>query len=76
MLLERGDVNPRHADTDGGRTRLCWAAANGHEGIVKVLLEREEVNPNQADTTYRIFSRYTVFRQVYCVLSAYRLSLM
>ena len=50
MLLERVGINPDQADTKYGRTPLSWAAAKGHEGVVKMLLEREDVNPNQGDT--------------------------
>ena len=52
VLLERKDVNPDQADTDG-RTPLSWAAGNGQEGVAKMLLEREDANPNQADADGR-----------------------
>ena len=48
MLLQRGDVSPDTTD-DYGRTPLSWAAANGREGIVKILLDRENVTPDSAD---------------------------
>jgi len=51
MLLGREDVYPNHADTKYGQTPLSWAAAIGHEGVVKMLLEREDVNPD-AGTIY------------------------
>ena len=35
-----------------GNTALSWAAARGHEAVVKMLLERKDVNPDQADTKY------------------------
>ena len=36
-------------NTTHGQTPLWWAAANGHEEVVKALLERSEVDPNAAD---------------------------
>jgi len=35
-----------------GMTALTWAAARGHEEVVKMFLGREDVNPDQADTEY------------------------
>jgi len=35
-----------------GMTVLTWAAARGHEEVVKMFLGREDVNPDQADTEY------------------------
>ena len=35
-----------------GMTVLTWAAARGHEEVVKMFLGREDANPNQADTKY------------------------
>ena len=36
-----------------GRTPLAWAAANGHEGAVKILLEQKNVDPNRSDNDER-----------------------
>ena len=52
MLLERKNVDPDHAETEGGWTPLSLAAANGHEGVVEMFLKRKGVNPDQADTKY------------------------
>ncbi|KAG0132089.1 hypothetical protein HOY82DRAFT_558461 [Tuber indicum] len=49
MLLERGDVNPNHTDTEYGRTPLSWAAVRGHAPVVRTLLEREDVHPATPD---------------------------
>ena len=35
-----------------GMTALTWAAARGHEEVVKMFLGREDVNPDQADAEY------------------------
>jgi len=35
-----------------GMTALTWAAARGHEEVVKMFLGREDVHLNQADTEY------------------------
>ena len=48
MLLGRDDVNPNTPD-HSGRTPLCWAAENGHEGVVIILLARDDINPDTAD---------------------------
>jgi len=32
-------VDPDLVDIEYGRTPPCWAASNGHEGVVKMLLE-------------------------------------
>jgi len=48
ILLERDDVNP-DSPRYWGKTPLCLAAENGHEGVVKILLGRDDVNPNKAD---------------------------
>ena len=48
ILLGRDEVNPDKPD-HYGRTPLCCAALNGHEGVVKMLLERDGVNPDKLD---------------------------
>ena len=35
-----------------GRTALSWAAAEGHEDVVKQLLQLEDIDPNVVDTEY------------------------
>jgi len=35
-----------------GMTALTWAAARGHEEVIKIFLEREDANPDHADTEY------------------------
>jgi len=49
MLLEQSSVNPDTPDTKYGQTPLWRAAANGNEGIVKMLLQRNDVNPDKPD---------------------------
>ncbi|RPA92260.1 hypothetical protein L873DRAFT_1817900 [Choiromyces venosus 120613-1] len=48
MLLERKDVNPDMADTDG-QTPLMTAAEEGYDNVVVMLLAREDLNPHTAD---------------------------
>jgi len=49
LVMREWDVNECDCM---GLTALTWAAARGHEGIVKMLLGCEGVNPDQADTEY------------------------
>ena len=48
ILLGRNDVNHNKPDKYG-TTPLCWAAYNGHEGVVKTILRRDDINPNNTD---------------------------
>jgi ankyrin repeat protein len=44
-------IDPDSKDNDGG-TPLSWAAAYGHETVVKLLLATHGVEPNSKDTKY------------------------
>jgi len=44
--LEVGGRNINQNDSMGD-TPLAWAAANGHEGVVKILLGRDDIDPNK-----------------------------
>jgi ankyrin repeat protein len=46
-LLKNGH-DPNSKDS-GGRTPLSWAAANGHEAVVKLLLAKDGVDPDSKD---------------------------
>lgn len=48
LLLERGDVNANSKDKDG-QAPLSWAAAGGHEAVVKLLLEYKCINGDSKD---------------------------
>ena len=50
-------VNPDSA-CSYGQTPLSWAAANGHEGIVKLLLRRKDVNPDNSSNSAEHRSRW------------------
>lgn len=39
-------------DDSYGRTLLCLAVDNGHEGVVKILLLTDAVNINTEDSQY------------------------
>ncbi|KAF2192994.1 ankyrin, partial [Zopfia rhizophila CBS 207.26] len=51
LLLAKDDVDPNCKDNDG-QTPLWWAAANGHEMVVKLLLAKGGVDPNSKDSEY------------------------
>jgi ankyrin repeat protein len=42
LLVERDDVAADAKDKHG-RTPLSWAAARGHEAVVRLLVERDDV---------------------------------
>jgi len=48
MLFGRGDIIPDSRDRYG-QTPLWYVAADGHEGVVKMLLEQRDVDPNKPD---------------------------
>lgn len=52
LLLERANVAADPKD-EYGQTPLWWAAARGHEAVVKLLLERDDVTAESKDNNGR-----------------------
>ena len=50
-LLETKEWSINERD-NMGRTALSWAAAGGHEDVVKLLLRLKDIDPNATDTEY------------------------
>jgi len=51
IALFQNEDDPNVKDTYG-RTPLWWAAANGHEAVVKLLLDKEGVDPDSKGSYY------------------------
>jgi len=60
MVLEQTNVNPDTPNTKYSQTPLYWAAANSHQGVVRMLLEQSDINPILARPTPNLIKHRSV----------------